>query len=196
MTAMNKSAQRIWPLCLIFISFIVVADQFSKWAVTENILRPANYGMNFFQWLMEAPEQLPDSFAKVAENLNFVMVWNYGISFGLFNQGDPALSTAVMIITIAIASGLTIWMVMTKSRGLAACLSMVIGGAVGNIIDRFRFGAVIDFLDFHVAEFHWPAFNLADSCIVIGMALVIYDTLSGDQNKRTKKSKKSTPGND
>jgi signal peptidase II len=60
---------------------------------------------------------------------------------------------------------------------LAVALALVIGGAVGNVIDRIRFGAVVDFLDFHVAGWHWPAFNIADSAITIGVILLILDSL-------------------
>lgn len=109
--------------------------------------------------------------------MNLVLVWNRGISFGLFNHGDPLPPILFVIISLAITAGFAIWLWRTQDRFLATGLALVIGGALGNVIDRLRFGAVIDFLDFHVAGWHWPAFNIADSAVCIGIAIVLFDGL-------------------
>ena len=103
----------------------------------------------------------------------FFMVWNYGVSFGMFNKktdGGPGL---LILLSLAITLWFSRWLMQGASRVQSICLAMVIGGALGNVIDRLRFGAVVDFLDFHLFEYHWPAFNVADSCIVLGVAGLI-----------------------
>ena len=79
-------------------------------------------------------------------------------------------------------------MIKTKERPLSLGLAFIIGGAVGNLIDRIRFGAVVDFLDFHYESWHWPAFNLADSAIFIGAALLIWDMLTSKENNTSTSS--------
>ena len=106
---------------------------------------------------------------------NLVTVWNTGISFGLFSSAAAAIALVGM--AMAIVAGLLIWLVRVDAQGLALALGMVIGGACGNVIDRLRFGAVFDFLDFHVLGWHWPAFNVADSAITVGVALLVADAL-------------------
>lgn len=107
---------------------------------------------------------------------NLVHVWNPGISFGLF----PAESDRGVYVLLALAgiiSALFMAMLVTaKSRLLAYGCAITIGGAVGNMIDRVQYGAVYDFLDFHAFGYHWPAFNIADASIFIGIVMVaIYE---------------------
>lgn len=108
---------------------------------------------------------------------NLVTVWNYGISFGMFNNGSPAGSIIFVGLALVIIVALLVWLRSVTSPLVAAALGMVIGGAIGNVIDRLRFGAVFDFLDFHVAGWHWPAFNVADSAICVGVVLLCIDAL-------------------
>ncbi len=106
---------------------------------------------------------------------NLVEVWNKGISFGMFNDlsyGQWLLSGMAMIITLVLLR----WLSRTDDRLTAAALCLIIGGAVGNTIDRMRFGAVADYLDFHAYGYHWPAFNLTDSAIFIGVILLLLPT--------------------
>lgn len=108
---------------------------------------------------------------------NLVLVWNPGVSFGMLTglgDAQPALLTAV---TLAIAAALFVWLWREERRLPRTALVLVLAGAVGNLIDRVRFGAVVDFLDFHWAGYHWPAFNVADSAIVIGAGLLLLDGL-------------------
>lgn len=136
---------------------VAVADQVVKWWAMDALMVAA-----------QAIEVLPF--------FNLVMVWNRGISFGMFGGGalPPWLLAAF---AGAIAVGLGIWLARVETRLLAVGIGLVIGGALGNIVDRLRFGAVADFLDFHVAGYHWPAFNLADAAITIGVVLLFIDAL-------------------
>ena len=134
-------------LGLAFAFVVAVLDQISK-LVTLGVL----------------PE--PGMFIAVTGFFNLVHVQNTGVSFGLF-QSVPVWLIAT--IAIAIAAGLCIWMTQAESRLVAASLGLAVGGAIGNVIDRVRLGWVFDFLDFHARGEHWPAFNVADSAITLGV---------------------------
>jgi signal peptidase II len=115
--------------------------------------------------------------------LDLVPVENRGISFGLF-QGEG--STGVWVIAafaLAVSGGLGIWMSRVTRRWPALALGLIIGGALGNVIDRLRLGWVIDFIDFHVSTWHWPAFNGADAAITVGVAMLLIDGLFGTAKK-------------
>lgn len=136
---------------------VAVADQVVKWWAMDALMAAA-----------QAIEVLPF--------FNLVMVWNRGISFGMFGGGAlPPWLLAAFAGAIAVSLG--IWLARVETRLLAVGIGLVIGGALGNIVDRLRFGAVADFLDFHVAGYHWPAFNLADAAITIGVVLLLIDAL-------------------
>jgi signal peptidase II len=106
------------------------------------------------------------------------MVWNEGISFGLFQSGNP---WPLIIMALVIVVMFSFWVLKSDKWVEIIALSMVIGGALGNIIDRLHFGAVADFLDFHVAGWHYPAFNLADSFITIGVLILVTYSLFFDK---------------
>lgn len=118
---------------------------------------------------------------------NLVMVKNFGVSFGMFNNlayGYLILSGIALFITIV----LLIWMWKERKLYPSIALGLIIGGAIGNIIDRVLFGSVADFLDFHWQGYHWPAFNLADSTVFIGVAMIIMENFVtkngvGDEEK-------------
>ena len=107
----------------------------------------------------------------VTSFFNLVMVWNRGISFGMFAEKDARLFLIGMKLVISVL--LLIWLARGQEKMLWLPLGMIIGGALGNVIDRVRWGAVADFFDFHLAGKHWHAFNVADSAIVIGAGLGI-----------------------
>ena len=103
---------------------------------------------------------------------NLVKVWNPGISFGMFQQlvyGQLLLSGLALIIIALLIN----WLRQVQDKPTALALSLIIGGAIGNMADRIRYGAVGDYLDFHVYGYHWPAFNITDSAICIGVILLI-----------------------
>ena len=137
---------------LLLAAVAVALDQWSKWLILAKMLTPG------------APA------IEVAPFLNIVIVWNYGISFGMLaGQHQPVLLT---LMSAAIVCILLVWLYRNASPLVACALGFVIGGAIGNMIDRLRFGAVVDFLDAHAGPYHWPAFNIADSSIFIGVVLL------------------------
>ena len=108
---------------------------------------------------------------------DLVLTYNRGMSFGMFNDGHGSSALVFSLVAAAIVAGLIFWLWRVESAFLAVAIGLIIGGAVGNVIDRVRLGAVVDFLDFHVGAWHWPAFNLADSAICIGVAAMLLDSL-------------------
>jgi signal peptidase II len=114
---------------------------------------------------------------NVTSFFNIVLIYNRGMSFGLFNGGGGLNALLFSLVAAAIVTGLTYWLSRVESSLLAVAIGLIIGGAIGNVIDRIRFGAVVDFLDFHVGLWHWPAFNVADSAICVGVAVMLLDGL-------------------
>lgn len=135
---------------------ILVADQISK--------------LFFLDLMQQSPAGI-----VVTPFFNLVMVWNTGVSFGLFQEDSNFRSWTLIAVALAVLVWLGVWLWRCRSGLVAAALGMIIGGAIGNVIDRYRFGAVFDFLDFHAFGQHWPAFNLADSAIVVGVGLLLLD---------------------
>jgi len=111
--------------------------------------------------------------------LDFVLVWNRGVSYGLFQQDSDLGRWLLVGVTIVATVALATWMARTTSRLSAVALGFVVGGAVGNGVDRVVYGAVVDFVHFHVADFSWYVFNVADAAIVVGAALIVLDALGG-----------------
>jgi signal peptidase II len=113
---------------------------------------------------------------KITDFFNLVMVWNRGISFGMFS-GHESSNYFFIGVSIVIVGVLAYWLTKTDLKLEAIGIGFVLGGAIGNIIDRFRYGAVADFFDFHIGDKHWPAFNIADSSIFIGACILIISSL-------------------
>ncbi|HVA12203.1 MAG TPA: signal peptidase II, partial [Stellaceae bacterium] len=115
--------------------------------------------------------------AAVTPFFNLVLTGNRGMSFGLFNT-NAAMNTAVFtVLAAAIVVALIVWLRRAPSALIRLALGLVIGGAVGNVLDRLFRGAVVDFLDFHLGTWHWFAFNLADAAICLGVAGLLLDGL-------------------
>ena len=129
-------------------------DQATKWWVLAH--------------LMDPPRVIP-----VTPFFNLVLAWNRGVSFGLLSADHPATPWLLSSLALAVIAGLVVWTTRDRRPGMAASIGFIVGGALGNVVDRLRHGAVTDFLDFHVAGYHWPAFNLADSAIFVGVALLL-----------------------
>ncbi len=112
---------------------------------------------------------------------NLVLVHNTGAAFSFLADAGGWQRWFFVGLTVAIAAGITVWLVRSAgaSRGTPLALALVLGGAIGNLIDRLRFGHVIDFLDFHAAGWHWPAFNVADAAISSGAVLLVLLALTG-----------------
>jgi len=109
--------------------------------------------------------------------LDLVLTCNRGMSFGLFNSGQGLSVPLFSIAAVGIVAILLFWLSRVHSDLLASAIGLIIGGAVGNVIDRLRFGGVIDFLYFHLGSWYWPAFNLADSAICIGVVVMLFEGL-------------------
>lgn len=168
---MNNKLPQILGFSLVL--DIILLDQISKWAITELILRP-KMGMEsvgLVDWVMNAPERVMSGVSTaILPSFDLTMVWNEGVSFGLLqNAGIWPLVIMAAIISLVLGH----WMVKTNSKTEAISFGMIIGGAIGNIIDRFRFGGVADFFDVYVGTYHWPAFNIADSAITIGVVILL-----------------------
>ena len=162
---------------------LMAADQLTKWWAFEVLLRVKGDVRPFFDWLVTARHWStygdPSEFAEriLLPFANLVMVWNRGVSFGLFagtgGQNPYILVGVAAVITVV----LLWWLSRTRDTLMQCALVLIIAGAIANVHDRLRFGAVADFMDLHVAGYHWPAFNIADSAIVIGAALMVFDAL-------------------
>ena len=133
----------------------LLVDQISK----ELLLR----------YLLKAGNVVPviDGFFRL------VSVWNPGVSFGILG-GDRALPAWVLSgVAVLVCIGLFVWLRRTDRPLTGWGIGLVIGGAIGNVIDRARWGAVFDFADFHVRQWHWPAFNVADMSITFGVIILV-----------------------
>ena len=146
---------------------VIAADQVSKWAVRGALWDPQRR-------------------IEVTSFFNLVPVQNKGISFGLF-QSEGAAMWLIVGLALAISAGLGVWLHRTRERWPACALGLVIGGAIGNVIDRLRLGWVIDFLDFHGGGYHWPAFNLADSAISVGVVMLVVHSFLMKPRKEPRK---------
>lgn len=143
-------------------AIILVADQITKWVILEQVMQPPRI-------------------IEVTGFFNLVMVWNPGVSFGMFGDSGEVGRWVLTVLALAISAFLLNWLRQVDHWLPALAIGMVIGGAIGNVIDRVRFGAVADFLDFHVLGYHWPAFNIADSGITVGVVLLVLDQLFGQR---------------
>jgi signal peptidase II len=114
----------------------------------------------------------------LAPFLDLTLRWNSGISFSLFARDDPSGETALLLLTLAAITLLAWWLIRSRSGLAAAGLGLIIGGAVGNAIDRIVHGAVVDYLDLHAFGRHFFVFNLADAAINVGVVLLMVDLLS------------------
>lgn len=153
---------------LILAAVLIVLDQISKWWIVERVMRP--------EGVLDTPFYSPVRIS-VLPVFDLVMAWNRGVSFGIFNNDGRWNVLALSVLSVAISIGLVAWMRKAESLLVRLALGGIIGGALGNVIDRVRWGAVADFLDVHVMGYHWPAFNLADSAITVGAVLLVLDAL-------------------
>jgi signal peptidase II len=147
---------------------VVLADQLSK-----------NWVLGVF-----AGRGLGERILPVTSFFNLVLTWNSGMSFGLFNTNAALNAVVFTAVAVVIVVALLVWLARTREPLLAVAIGLVVGGAIGNVIDRLLRGAVVDFLDFHLSRWHWFAFNLADAAICVGVGLMIIDSLLGRREAR------------
>lgn len=146
-------------LGLLALGLVLAADQGSKWWILDGL-------------------RLPDlGRVDLLPVLSLTMVWNQGVTFGLFKAGGawgPLLLAGVAGVIIV---ALGVWLRRAESRLVAVSLGAIAGGAVGNVTDRMRFGAVVDFIHLHAGGWSWYVFNVADAAIVCGVAALVLDGL-------------------
>ncbi len=142
---------------------LLAADQASKWWILEELRLPE---VRHVPLLELGPL-----------GLDLSMVWNRGVTFGLLSGDGPWNHLILALLAATIAAFLLRWLARAETRMVAVALGAVIGGAVGNVLDRLRFGAVVDFVDAHAWGWHWYVFNIADAGIVCGVAVLIADAL-------------------
>lgn len=142
---------------------VVLLDQVTKWIILERLA--------LYQQLVVVPGFF-----------NITHVQNPGGAFGFLAQQSPLVRSIVFLAMSFIAVCLVFWFYVktpASHRFLSAGFALILGGAVGNLIDRVRFGRVVDFLDFYLGAWHWPAFNVADSAITTGIAIFLLHVVSG-----------------
>ncbi|HVL73703.1 MAG TPA: signal peptidase II [Beijerinckiaceae bacterium] len=138
----------------------------------------------FLLFVYDLPVRQP---LVVAPFLEFITVWNRGISYGLFQQDTEFGRRALIALSIAAAIALSVWIARASGRVLAASLGLIVGGAVGNAIDRVAYGAVFDFVHVHAGTFSWYVFNIADAAIVAGVVGLLYDGFVLDRRRTAPK---------
>ena len=134
-------------------------------------------------WLLHVFDIAHRGAVRVTPFFDLVLAWNIGISFGWFQNDNPIAQTSLMVVKALAVIALAIWMSRSRTMLATISLGMIIGGAIGNAIDRLVYGAVVDFALFHVQiagnTFNWYVFNLADVAIVAGVIALLYDSLIG-----------------
>ncbi len=150
---------------LIVAGVVLVLDQITKWLILSVVF------------------DLPDPIGPHSTHptipitgfFNLVMVWNKGVSFGLLASDSDVTRWVLIAFALVVSGVLAVWMARTPRPVMRLVLGAVIGGALGNVVDRLRFGAVADFFDVHAFGYHWPAFNIADSAISLGVVVLLID---------------------
>jgi signal peptidase II len=138
---------------------VLIADQASKF------------------WVLHGANLTDGHILVLLPVLNFVLVWNRGITFGLFtsdNAGSKLLLAAVALIVIA---ALFVWLWRARRASVALCAGAIAGGAIGNVADRLRYGAVVDFIQAHLGAYSWYVFNVGDAAIVCGVLVLMAESL-------------------
>ena len=134
-------------------------------------------------WIVRVFDIAHRGTVRLTPFFDLVLAWNQGISFGWFQNDGPAAQIVLMAIKVTAVVVLAIWMARSRTLMATVALGLIIGGAIGNGIDRLAYGAVVDFALFHVQiggnTFNWYVFNLADVAIVAGVVALLYDSLIG-----------------
>lgn len=162
--------KRKYQFLLTITLFILILDQWTKYLVQRKL-------------------PLYQSVEVIKGFFNLVHVRNKGGAFGILGgvRGEPFSSLFIIISLVAIGVILYFFIkVKEKEKSLIFSLSLVLGGAIGNLIDRLVYGEVVDFLDFHLFSYHWPAFNIADSAITLGIGLMAFKLVFQDHKRRIK----------
>jgi signal peptidase II len=162
-----KSRSLVWsrwaPLALAVLVATVAIDQANKW------------------WMLSVYDIASKGRVEVTPFFDIVFLKNIGISYSLFNQ-ESALGQ-YLLAGFAVVASVALWMWLNRSNAsvlMAISLALIIGGAIGNAIDRLRLGGVADFFSLHAFGFYWYVFNIADVAIVAGVAALLYESFRGE----------------
>ena len=155
---------------LAFAAILLIADQASKFWILEILELPTLRNVAVVE------------FGPIG--LDLTMVWNRGVTFGLFSGGGAWNHLILAGLALVVSGFLLRWLSRSETRLVTYALGAVIGGAIGNVIDRVRFGAVVDFVDVHAWGWHWYVFNVADAAIVCGVLALVVDALIRPETKR------------
>jgi signal peptidase II len=158
-------------LGILLTALVLLLDQATKWVVVQHMV-------------------LHQSIPIIPGFLNLTYVRNTGAAFGMFASPSPGLRSALLLLFSLVAIGLIAWIWIRDRRasGLyVSSLGLILGGALGNLLDRARLGEVVDFVDAYWGRYHWPAFNVADSAITVGVALfalhLVFQPRAASSNK-------------
>jgi len=150
----------------LIIPIALILDQWSKYLILKQDSLNALGCLDGSQYCGQIP---------VSPLFNLSMVWNRGMSFGQL-QSEGIMRWVLVLVALGVGAGFFVWLTRATGKGLVIALSFVVAGAVGNVIDRIRFGAVVDFIDVSPAIPFFPwVFNVADSCITVGAILLLLD---------------------
>jgi len=146
---------------------VILLDQLSKWWITAVVMQPPRV-IPIFSWL------------------NLALAANRGVSFGMLRLEGAWGPWLLSAFAIAIVVWLYLWQRRARDRLIAASVGLIAGGALGNVADRVLRHAVVDFIDAHLGTYHWPAFNVGDSAITVGVVLILFETLfRKDESRKT-----------
>jgi signal peptidase II len=158
-----KSLPKKYLLLAFIVPVVIVLDQFTKYLVVQKF-------------------RLGETIPIISGFFNLTYIRNTGAAFGILAQAEPAFRIPFFVIVPVVALGAIAYIfkkIAPKDLKLSSALSLVIGGAIGNLIDRLQLGYVVDFLDFHWSyQYHFPAFNVADSAICVGVGILMLDLLT------------------
>ncbi len=152
-------------LGLLTAAAILVADRLSKYVILDIVELPAHGKIPLLPFL------------------DLTMVWNRGVSFGLLQADNMTGRLLLAGFAALVVCGLLVWLYRNTQPLVSIALGAIIGGAIGNLYDRLHWGAVADFIDFHILDYHWYVFNLADAAITLGVAALIIDSFRGPAAK-------------
>lgn len=144
---------------------IFLLDQLTKWMVLKHYLSSSGP-------------------VPVTSFFNIVLAWNRGVSFGLLSTNHSYGPWILIGIALGLVGILVRWMWQAQTKSMIFSYGLILGGALGNLVDRIRFGAVTDFLDFHLYGYHWYTFNIADTAIVCGVAWIFFVLAKENMNKK------------
>ena len=162
---------RLSPLGLGIAALVLLADQAHK------------------TWMLYVYDIGAKGTVTLAPFFDLVLVWNQGVSYGLLAQRTELGRWGLILFAFAAAVALIVWLARTTSSLAAAAIGLIIGGAVGNAVDRILYGAVADFFSLHAFGFEWYVFNIADTAIVAGVMGLLYESLFGGHKKVSNPSK-------